>query len=44
MAKVVERPSWSALYEADFHAWAEKQAELLRARRFDRVRMELQSY
>lgn len=37
MAKVVERSSWSALYETDFHAWAEKQAELLRARRFDEL-------
>lgn len=34
MAKVLERPD---LYEEDFYVWSERQAELLRARRFDEL-------
>jgi hypothetical protein len=37
MAKVIERPPSSDLYEADFPLWAERQAALLRARRFDEL-------
>ena len=37
MAKVAERPPLSALYESDFRAWASRQADLLRARRFDEL-------
>jgi hypothetical protein len=35
MAKVIGPPSSADLYEEDFPRWAERQAELLRARRFD---------
>ncbi|HEX6144902.1 MAG TPA: DUF29 domain-containing protein [Geminicoccaceae bacterium] len=34
MAKVLERPD---LYDEDFYVWTERQAELLRARRFDEL-------
>ena len=37
MAKVAERPPLSAVYESDFRAWASRQADLLRARRFDEL-------
>jgi hypothetical protein len=37
MAKVAERPPPSALYESDFRAWASRQADLLRGRRFDEL-------
>jgi Domain of unknown function DUF29 len=37
MAKVIARPPSSDLYEADFPLWAERQAALLRARRFDEL-------
>jgi Domain of unknown function DUF29 len=37
MAKVIARPPASALYEEDFPLWAERQAALLRARRFDEL-------
>jgi hypothetical protein len=37
MAKVVERPDAAKLYEEDFSAWAERQAWLLRDRRFDEL-------
>ncbi|MGH6918871.1 MAG: DUF29 domain-containing protein [Geminicoccaceae bacterium] len=37
MAKVIARPPASALYEDDFPLWAEHQATLLRARRFDEL-------
>ena len=37
MAKVIARPPASDLYEADFPLWAERQAALLRARRFDEL-------
>jgi hypothetical protein len=37
MAKVIARPPTSDLYEADFPLWAERQAALLRARRFDEL-------
>ena len=36
MAKVVERDA-ARLYEEDFSAWAERQARLLRERRFDEL-------
>ena len=35
MAKVIGPPSSADLYEEDFPRWAERQAELLRAGRFD---------
>jgi hypothetical protein len=35
MAKVIGPPASAKLYEEDFPRWAERQAELLRARRFD---------
>jgi len=35
MAKVIARPPDSELYEQDFPLWAERQAALLRAGRFD---------
>jgi hypothetical protein len=37
MAKVIARPSAGDLYEDDFPLWAERQAALLRARRFDEL-------
>jgi hypothetical protein len=37
MAKVIARPPSSDLYEADFPLWAERQAALLRAHRFDEL-------
>jgi Domain of unknown function DUF29 len=37
MAKVIARPPATDLYEADFPLWAERQAALLRARRFDEL-------
>jgi hypothetical protein len=37
MAKVVERPPETKLYQTDGYAWAARQAELLRARRFDEL-------
>jgi Domain of unknown function DUF29 len=37
MAKVVARPPASDLYEEDFPLWAERQAALLRAGRFDEL-------
>jgi hypothetical protein len=37
MAKVVERPDTTRLYEEDFSAWAERQARLLQERRFDEL-------
>jgi hypothetical protein len=40
MAKVIERPTARALYEEDFPLWAERQAAVLRARRFDELDLE----
>jgi hypothetical protein len=40
MAKVIARPPASGLYEDDFPLWAERQAALLRARRFDELDLE----
>jgi Domain of unknown function DUF29 len=40
MAKVIARPPPSDLYEADFPLWAERQAALLRAKRFDELDLE----
>ena len=37
MAKVIARPPAGDLYEDDFPLWAERQAALLRARRFDEL-------
>jgi Domain of unknown function DUF29 len=37
MARVIARPPASDLYEDDFPLWAEHQATLLRARRFDEL-------
>ena len=37
MAKVIARPPTSGLYDEDFPLWAERQAALLRARRFDEL-------
>ena len=37
MAKVIARPTTSELYDNDFALWAERQAALLRARRFDEL-------
>jgi hypothetical protein len=37
MAKVIARPPAGDLYEQDFPLWAEHQAALLRARRFDEL-------
>jgi hypothetical protein len=37
MAKVIARPPAGDLYEDDFPLWAESQAALLRARRFDEL-------
>ena len=37
MAKVIARPPAGDLYEEDFPLWAERQAALLRARRFDEL-------
>jgi hypothetical protein len=37
---VIERPTARALYEEDFPLWAERQAALLRARRFDELDLE----
>ena len=40
MAKVIARPAASDLYEADFALWADRQAELLRAKRFEELDLE----
>jgi Domain of unknown function DUF29 len=40
MAKVISRPPASDLYEKDFALWAERQAGLLRAKRFDELDLE----
>ena len=40
MAKVIARPPASDLYEEDFPLWAERQAALLRAGRFDELDLE----
>jgi hypothetical protein len=40
MAKVIARPPANDLYEDDFPLWAERQAALLRARRFDELDLE----
>jgi hypothetical protein len=40
MAKVIARPPLGDLYEADFPLWAERQAALLRAKRFDELDLE----
>jgi Domain of unknown function DUF29 len=40
MAKAIARPPASHLYEEDFPLWAERQAALLRARRFDELDLE----
>ncbi len=37
MAKVIARPPTPTLYDEDFPLWAERQAALLRARRFDEL-------
>ena len=37
MAKVIVRPPTSELYEKDFPLWAERQAAILRAKRFDEL-------
>jgi hypothetical protein len=40
MAKAIARPPASDLYEEDFPLWAERQAALLRAKRFDELDLE----
>ncbi|HLT01866.1 MAG TPA: DUF29 domain-containing protein [Geminicoccaceae bacterium] len=40
MAKVIARPPTGDLYEEDFPLWAERQAALLRARRFEELDLE----
>jgi hypothetical protein len=40
MAKVIARPPMSDLYEEDFPLWAERQAALLRAKRFAELDLE----
>jgi hypothetical protein len=40
MAKVIARPPAGDLYEHDFPLWAERQAALLRARRFEDLDLE----
>jgi hypothetical protein len=40
MAKVIARPPAGDLYEEDFPLWAERQAALLRAQRFDELDLE----
>ncbi|MGH6895386.1 MAG: DUF29 domain-containing protein [Geminicoccaceae bacterium] len=40
MAKVIARPPTSDLYEKDFALWAERQAALLRGKRFDELDLE----
>ena len=40
MAKVIARPPAGDLYEDDFPLWAERQAALLRAKRFDELDLE----
>jgi hypothetical protein len=40
MAKVIVRPPAGDLYEKDFPLWAERQAALLRAKRFDELDLE----
>jgi hypothetical protein len=40
MAKVIARPPASDLYEDDFPLWAERQAAILRAGRFDELDLE----
>jgi Domain of unknown function DUF29 len=40
MAKTLSRPPEAALYEQDFPLWAERQAALLRAGRFDALDLE----
>ena len=40
MAKVIARPPAGNLYEEDFPLWAERQAELLRAGRYDELDLE----
>jgi Domain of unknown function DUF29 len=40
MARVIVRPPAKGLYEEDFPLWAERQAALLRARRFDELDLE----
>jgi len=40
MAKTLVRAPEAALYEQDFPLWAERQAALLRARRFDQLDLE----
>jgi ABC-type phosphate transport system auxiliary subunit len=40
MAKTIARPPASGLYEEDFPLWAERQAAMLRARRFDELDLE----
>jgi hypothetical protein len=40
MAKVIARPPTGDLYEEDFPLWAERQAGLLRAKRFDQLDLE----
>jgi hypothetical protein len=37
MAKAIARPTERALYEEAFPLWAERQAALLRARRFEQL-------
>ena len=40
MAKVIARPPAGGLYQEDFPLWAERQAALLRAKRFDELDLE----
>ena len=40
MAKVIDRPPIRTLYDEDFPLWAERQAALLRAGRFDELDLE----
>jgi hypothetical protein len=40
MARAIARPPTSDLYENDFALWAERQAALLRAKRFDELDLE----
>ena len=35
MSKIAAKPSANELYEADFYAWTQEQARLLRERRWD---------
>ncbi len=40
MSKIATKPPANDLYEIDFYAWTQQQAELLRERRFDHLDLE----